>query len=187
MLGNWEREARMAELYERLSQAARDPTTRHQLERLAADERRHAKAWAGYLEGRGIAIPPRRPDAGAAALALLARVVGVGPVMSMAGVAEGQILRTYLGKRLAFNAVDLTNDELLCALRDRRPAGLDLDALAERLSWEDLVKFAKMEPLGAECSLAVEEARALVALLQPKLETTRTSPLPAAATPAVSA
>jgi vacuolar iron transporter family protein len=98
MLGNWQREARMAELYERLSQAARDPTTRRQLERMAADERRHAKAWAGYLEGRGIAIPKRGPDPGASALALLARVVGVGPVMSMAGVAEGQILRTYLGQ-----------------------------------------------------------------------------------------
>jgi VIT1/CCC1 family predicted Fe2+/Mn2+ transporter len=103
MLGNWEREARMAELYERLARAARDPTTRRQLERLAADERRHAKAWAGYLEGRGIALPPRRPDAGATALALLARVVGVGPVMSMAGVAEGQILRSYLGQITELN------------------------------------------------------------------------------------
>jgi vacuolar iron transporter family protein len=103
MLGNWEREARMAELYERLSQAARDPTTKRQLERLASDERRHARAWAGYLEGRGIAIPPRRPDAGATALALLARVVGVGPVMSMAGLAEGQILRSYLGQMTELN------------------------------------------------------------------------------------
>jgi VIT1/CCC1 family predicted Fe2+/Mn2+ transporter len=98
MLGNWEREARMAELYEQLARAARNPTIRRQLERMAADEHRHAKAWAGYLEGRGIAIPPRRPDAGTTALALLARVVGVGPVMSMAGLAEGQILRTYLGQ-----------------------------------------------------------------------------------------
>ena len=98
MLGNWEREARMAELYKQLAGAARNPTTRRQLEGMAADERRHAKAWAGYLEGQGIAIPPRRPDPGATALGLLARVVGVGPVMSMAGLAESQILRTYLGQ-----------------------------------------------------------------------------------------
>jgi vacuolar iron transporter family protein len=98
VLANWEREARMAELYKQLAGAARDPTARRQLERMAADERRHAMAWAGYLEGQGIAIPPRRPDPGATALGLLARVVGVGPVMSMAGLAESQILRTYLGQ-----------------------------------------------------------------------------------------
>jgi VIT1/CCC1 family predicted Fe2+/Mn2+ transporter len=98
MLGNWEREARMAKLYEMLALAARNPTTRRQLEGMAADERRHAKAWVGYLESHGIAIPPARTDAGATALALLARVIGVGPVMSMAGLAESRILRSYLGQ-----------------------------------------------------------------------------------------
>ena len=77
---------------------ARDPSTRRQLERMAADELRHAEAWAGYLKNRGIAVPAMRPDLGTGALALLARVIGVGPVMSMAGLAEGRILRTYLGQ-----------------------------------------------------------------------------------------
>jgi VIT1/CCC1 family predicted Fe2+/Mn2+ transporter len=102
---NWAREARMAELYERLSKVARDPAARRQLERLAAAERRHAKAWASYLEKRGIPSPggPSTGAAGAAVLAGLARLVGVGPVMSMAGLAEGRILRSYLGQ---INEVD---------------------------------------------------------------------------------
>ncbi len=106
----------MAELYERLAPAARNPTTRRQLERMAADEHRHAKAWAGYLEGRGIAIPQRRPNAGATALALLARVVGVGPVMSMAGLAEGRILRSYLGQ-----VTELDDDAAKTILRELIP------------------------------------------------------------------
>lgn len=92
----------MAELYERLSKVAREPTAKRQLERLAADERRHADAWAGYLEERGISAPAA-PTAGAVVLAGLARLVGVGPVMSMAGLAEGRILRSYLGQ---INEVD---------------------------------------------------------------------------------
>jgi VIT1/CCC1 family predicted Fe2+/Mn2+ transporter/demethoxyubiquinone hydroxylase (CLK1/Coq7/Cat5 family) len=95
---NWEREARMAELYGRLAKVARNPTTRLQLERMAADEHRHARAWAGYLEARGVQVPATGPVAGATALSLLARVLGVGPVMSMAGLAEGRILRSYLGQ-----------------------------------------------------------------------------------------
>jgi VIT1/CCC1 family predicted Fe2+/Mn2+ transporter len=87
----------MAELYERLSKVAREPAAKRQLERLAADERRHASAWAGYLEERGIRARAV-PTAGATVLAGLARVVGVGPVMSMAGLAEGRILRSYLGQ-----------------------------------------------------------------------------------------
>jgi vacuolar iron transporter family protein len=98
MLANWEREARMAALYEHLAKAARNPTTRRLLERMAADEGRHALAWARYLDGRGISVPVNRPEAGASALGVLSRVIGVGPVMSMAGIAEGRILRTYLGQ-----------------------------------------------------------------------------------------
>ena len=95
---NWAREARMAELYQRLSQVAREPAAKRQLQRLAADERRHADAWAGYLEERGIAAPAAPATIGAFVLSALARVVGVGPVMSMAGLAESRILRSYLGQ-----------------------------------------------------------------------------------------
>ncbi|HVD02145.1 MAG TPA: rubrerythrin family protein, partial [Candidatus Dormibacteraeota bacterium] len=57
MRGNWEREVRMADLYARLAGVARSPATKKQLEQLAADERRHAKAWASYLADRGVAVP----------------------------------------------------------------------------------------------------------------------------------
>lgn len=97
---------------------------------------------------------------------------------------RSEIVRAYLGRRLAFNAVDLTSDELLQALRERRPAGLDLDAFAARVSWEELVKFAKMEPSAAECEQAVEEGCRLVEHLRPPLETARSSPLAAAPPPA---
>lgn len=99
--GNWEREAWMADVYERLAEVARNPATRRQLERLAADEGRHAKAWASYLGDQGVALPHRRSGPGVAALGLLATVLGVGPVLSMAGLAEGRILRTYLGQMTA--------------------------------------------------------------------------------------
>ena len=116
MLGNWEREVRMAELYRRLATVARDPMTRRQLESMAADERRHAEAWAGYLISSGIKVPARRSHAGVGALALLARVVGVDPVMSMAGLAEGRILRTYLGQM-----TDLDDDAAKTILRTLIP------------------------------------------------------------------
>jgi vacuolar iron transporter family protein len=134
MLGNWEREDRMASLYRHLALAARNPTTRRQLERMAADESRHAAAWAGYLKGRGIAVPAQRSDAGASALGVLARVVGVGPVMSMAGLAEGRILRTYLGQ---MSEVD--DDAAKTILRELIPEesaharGVDSDGAEE--SW----------------------------------------------------
>jgi len=101
MRGNWEREVRMADLYARLAGVARSPATKKQLEQLAADERRHAKAWASYLADRGVAVPRSRSTAGVAVLGLLARVLGVGPVMSMAGLAEGRMLRAYLGQMTA--------------------------------------------------------------------------------------
>lgn len=134
MLGNWEREVRMAELYRRLATVARDPTTRRQLESMAAAERRHAEAWAGYLINSGIKVPAERTDAGVEVLALVARVVGVDPVMSMAGLAEGRILRTYLGQM-----TDLDDDDAKTILRKLIPEesaharGQDSEGAAE--SW----------------------------------------------------
>ncbi len=90
---------------------------------------------------------------------------------------RSEIVRTYLGQRLAFNAIDLTSDELLAQLRERKPAGLDVDAIASRLAWEDLVKFAKMEPQPGECEAAMDEAQSIVEALRPALETTRSSPI----------
>ena len=116
LLVNWEREARMAALYGELARVARQPVTKKQLERMAADEGRHAEAWAGYLAERGIPLPPTRRSPAVGALGLLATVIGVGPVMSMAGLAEGRILRSYLGQM-----TELEDDGAKTILRELIP------------------------------------------------------------------
>ncbi len=72
------------------------------------------------------------------------------------------ILRAYLGERLQFNAPDLTSEEFLAELRRRRLIGLDLSGLIEQVGWEDLVKFAKLQPSGEECLAAIEIAESIV-------------------------
>jgi hypothetical protein len=78
-----------------------------------------------------------------------------------------EIMRVYLGKRLGFDAIDLTSDELLSALKKRRILGLDLAGLTEELQWEDLVKFAKLEPTNEECEEAIVRAAELVERMRP--------------------
>jgi len=73
-----------------------------------------------------------------------------------------EIVRTYLGRRLKFDALDLTTDELLAELRRLRLLGLDLAELSEELAWQDLVKFAKAEPTPQECASAIDRAASLV-------------------------
>ena len=116
LLVNWEREARMAALYGELARVARQPATKKQLERMAADEGRHAQAWAGYLAEHGIPLPQTRRSPAVGALGLLATVIGVGPVMSMAVLAEGRILRSYLGQM-----TELEDDGAKTILRELIP------------------------------------------------------------------
>lgn len=78
-----------------------------------------------------------------------------------------EVVRAYLGARLAFNALDLTSDELLEALGRTRLAGLDLGELQGELRWEDLVKFAKVEPSPEECLRGIGRAEALVRHTRP--------------------
>jgi len=73
-----------------------------------------------------------------------------------------EIVRTYLGARLQFNALDLTSEEFLSELRHRRLMGIDLRELEEEVRWEDLVKFAKLEPTGEECLLGISRAESMV-------------------------
>ena len=89
-----------------------------------------------------------------------------------------EIVRGYLGTRLGFGAVDLTSEELLAELRRRRILGLDLAELTEELSWEGLVKFARLEPTAAECEEALVRAAELVERTRPLPE-----PLPPLARP----
>jgi len=95
---NWWSEARIASIYTALAGVASEGAVRRRLEGLAADEDRHASAWAALAESAGVAVGPRRPWAAAFVLALLARLLGVGRVLGLAGIAEGRVLRSYLGQ-----------------------------------------------------------------------------------------
>jgi hypothetical protein len=89
-----------------------------------------------------------------------------------------EIVRAYLGQRLAFHALDLTSDELLQWLQQRRLPGLDLGAFEDDVRWQDLVKFAKVEPLPGEFDRSIGQAEDLVRKTRPR----PAEPLPASAT-----
>lgn len=78
-----------------------------------------------------------------------------------------ETLRAYLGQRLAFDALDLTSEELLRALGPRPLPGLDLPALEQQLAWEELVKFARVEPQARECEDAIDLALSIVRRTRP--------------------
>jgi VIT1/CCC1 family predicted Fe2+/Mn2+ transporter len=88
----------MAGVYEALARVSRDPRLERRLRSLAATEKRHADAWAELLAGAGVQVPERRPRIAASALSALARVVGIGPALALAGAAEGQVVRSYLSQ-----------------------------------------------------------------------------------------
>jgi hypothetical protein len=73
-----------------------------------------------------------------------------------------EIVRAYLGRRLRFDALDLTSEEVLAELRRRRLLGIDLLELSDELSWQDLVKFARAEPSAEDCVSAIDRAASLV-------------------------
>lgn len=95
---NWESETRMAGVYSALAAVASDPGLKRHLTTLATTEKRHAEAWADLLTHAGVKLPERQPRLTAQALAALARVAGIGPALALAGAAEGQVLRSYLGQ-----------------------------------------------------------------------------------------
>ena len=78
-----------------------------------------------------------------------------------------EIVRAYLGARLQFNALDLTSEEFIAELQSRRLMGLDLAELAGEVRWEDLVKFAKLEPTAEECLRGLARAESLVRQTRP--------------------
>jgi VIT1/CCC1 family predicted Fe2+/Mn2+ transporter len=88
----------MAGVYDALAEVATDAGLQRRLKSLAATEKRHADAWAELLTTGGVKLPERRPRFTAQVLAGLARVAGIGPALALAGAAEGQVLRSYLGQ-----------------------------------------------------------------------------------------
>jgi rubrerythrin len=88
----------MAGVYAALAGVASDSRLKRRLQSLATTEKRHADAWAELLTRGGVKLPARQPRLTAQALAALARVAGIGPALALAGAAEGQVLRAYLGQ-----------------------------------------------------------------------------------------
>jgi hypothetical protein len=79
-----------------------------------------------------------------------------------------EIVRGYLGWRLHFDALDMTSEEFLEVLGRRRLMGLDPAELTEEVRWEDLVKFAKLEPTEEECLRGIARAESLVRHTRPQ-------------------
>src|SRR3989442_7906708 len=120
----------MADVYETLAEVATNPRARKRLKVLAETERRHAQAWAEVLASCGTRLPTGRPYVTARLLAMLARVVGIGPALALAGLAEGQVLRSYLSQ-----VSTVTNQQAQGVLRRVLPEELDHqspDEVAER-------------------------------------------------------
>src|SRR5258708_15554011 len=127
---NWAGEARMASVYEALAQVASNPRARNRLIALSETEKRHEHAWAELLATCGVKVPDRRPATTARVLALFARVVGIGPALALAGLAEGQVLRAYLSQ-----VSTVSNQQAQGVLRRVLPEELDHqspDEVAER-------------------------------------------------------
>lgn len=82
--------------------------------------------------------------------------------------ALSEIVRGYLGERLQFGALDLTSEEFLAELHHQRLIGLDLAELTEEVRWEDLVKFAKLEPTEEECLRALARAESMIRHTRPQ-------------------
>jgi hypothetical protein len=123
--------------------------------------------WLRSRPARAPAPPPSLPAwPDDEAMARLEALKGSAPWREgrgRAGIfALSEIVRTYVGKRFSFDAMDLTTDELLEELRRRRLLGIDFAELSEEARWEDLVKFAKMEPSEEECLRSIDRAVALV-------------------------
>ncbi len=97
-----------------------------------------------------------------------------------------EIVRIYLGKQFSFNAIDLTSDELVRALRARGDLGFDVPQFAARVQWEEMVKFAKLPASADECNAALDAAGELVEQARRKLEAVRNADLLAAANRAAS-
>ena len=110
----------MASVYWSLAEVASNPRAQARLKALSETERRHAQAWAELLASCGVKVSERRPYVTARVLAMLARVVGIGPALALAGVAEGQVLRAYLSQ-----VATVSNQQAQGVLRRLLPEELD--------------------------------------------------------------
>ena len=109
---------------------------------------------------RAVPPPPPRP-AEEIALAKLARLVNA-PHDRIFFFTLSEILREYLGRRFAFDALDMTTAELCETLSHHATPGLDYDAFVAAWGEGDLYRFANVPPSEGACKKALESARELV-------------------------
>lgn len=89
------------------------------------------------------------------------------------------ILRDYLGRRYAFDALERTVDELMEALARKTTPGLDRARLSTLLFEAEQVKFAKYVPPAEAGREALGAARAVVEATRVRPEPPRTEEAPA--------
>ena len=117
---NWESETRMASVYAALADVTHDSRLKARLNSLAITEQRHADAWRDVLTAGGVKLPDRQPRLTALSLKALARVAGIGPALALAGAAENQVVRAYLGQ-----VATISDDRAQGVLRKVLPEELD--------------------------------------------------------------
>jgi len=121
----------------------------------------------GRRRGRTAAAPAVPPlPADEAALKALRELLA-SPLASAGPAKEfyfhlTEILKTYLGRRFAFDALGDTSDELLRSVRKLGLAEEVRQNMSALLAQADLVKFAAYHPLPAEQKATVEHAFAIV-------------------------
>ncbi len=84
-----------------------------------------------------------------------------------------EIVRSYLGERYGFDALESTTPELLQALHTRSTPGLPLPDLATFAQSSDFVRYAKQSPSVEECKQHLELAYRIVQLTQTAAVPTR--------------
>jgi hypothetical protein len=67
-----------------------------------------------------------------------------------------EILRSYIGERFGFDALECTTPELLSALRSRATPGLRIEDMSSFAALSDLVRYAKTEPTPNDCKRHLE-------------------------------
>ncbi len=138
----------MAAVYAALAEVASDGRLKHRLEALAATEWRHADAWAALLDGTVDVSRSRRPNFTARLLAGLARVAGIGPALTLAGAAEGHVLRSYLTQ--------------VSTISDERAQGVLRQVLPEELDHQSAEDMAEKPTDGGASARGVAGTSAAV-------------------------
>lgn len=96
------------------------------------------------------------------------------PAKTVAGLTS-EIIRTYLGRRFDFLALDMTTFECMRVLRDGRAEPHVCDAVQKFLGYCDLIKFSKFDPPAEALEALWDDARGIVLNSTPAAELTQTT------------